>query len=45
MNQDMVPPYQTIDVLANVSKDVKSIQYTYINDYGGNTETPVVYLK
>ncbi|NNH27085.1 fimbrial biogenesis chaperone [Acinetobacter terrestris] len=45
MNQDMVPPYQTIDVLANVSKDVKSIQYTYINDYGGNTETPIVYLK
>ena len=45
MNQDMVPPYQTIDVLANVSKDVKSIQYTYINDYGGNTEMPVVYLK
>ncbi|OAL79174.1 hypothetical protein AY606_07045 [Acinetobacter sp. SFB] len=45
MNQDMVPPYQTIDVLANVSKDVKSIHYTYINDYGGNTEMPVIYLK
>jgi len=45
MNRDMVPPYQTIDVLLNVPNNLKSIEYTYINDYGGNTEMPSVLIK
>jgi P pilus assembly chaperone PapD len=45
MNQDMAPPFQSIDVLRNVPENVKSLKFTYINDYGSNIEMPEVILK
>lgn len=45
MQRDMVPPFQSIDVLTNIPNTIKSLQFTYINDYGGNTEMPEVILK
>lgn len=45
MNQDMVAPYSNIVVLKDLSYPVKSLEFTYINDYGGNEKMPVVQLK
>ena len=45
MNHDMVAPFKTIDVLKNLPKNLSSISYTYINEYGGNTSMPAVALK
>lgn len=45
MRQDMAPPFQSIDVLSNIPSNIKSLQFTYINDYGGNTAMPEVILK
>lgn len=45
MHQDMVPPFQSIEVLHSVPSNIKSLKFTYINDYGSNTEMPEVILK
>ncbi|MDI9705333.1 molecular chaperone [Acinetobacter baumannii] len=45
MNQDMVAPFKSIDVIKNLPKNINSINYTYINEYGGNTTVPTVSLK
>lgn len=45
MNQDMVAPFKSIDVFKNLPKNINSISYTYINEYGGNTSMPPVSLK
>lgn len=45
MNKDMVPPFQSIDVIHHVPGNIKSLRFTYINDYGSNIEMPEVVLK
>lgn len=45
MNQDMVAPFANIDVIKNLSKNINSVTYTYINEYGSNTPMPSVSLK
>lgn len=45
LDQDMVAPFSTIAVLKHLTSDIRSIHYTYINEYGGNEEMPVVQLK
>ena len=45
MNQDMVAPYSTIQVLKDLTYPVKTLEFTYINDYGGNEKMPIVKLK
>ncbi|SPL70906.1 fimbrial biogenesis chaperone [Acinetobacter stercoris] len=45
LNEDLVAPYQSITVLNNFSGNVKSITYTYINDYGGATTISSVMTK
>ncbi|WP_228258845.1 fimbrial biogenesis chaperone [Acinetobacter ihumii] len=45
MNRDMVPPFETIEVLKGLPSNLHQIQYTYINEYGGNTPMPPVSIK
>ncbi|MCU4412744.1 molecular chaperone [Acinetobacter sp. WU_MDCI_Axc73] len=45
LNKDMVPPFETIDVLKGLPSNTQQIQYTYINEYGGNSPMPPVPLK
>lgn len=45
LDQDMVAPFSSIAVLKGVPADLRSLQYTYISEYGGNEAMPVVYLK
>lgn len=44
-DQDMVAPNQTITVINNFNSNTKSISYTYINDFGGATSTPLMPIK
>ena len=45
MNQDMVEPYSKIEVLKEITFPLKKIEFTYINEFGGNKIMPLVYLK
>ena len=44
MQEDMVPPFQSITVLHNLPANTKTISYSYLNEFGGNVEMPPVQL-
>lgn len=44
MQDDMVPPFQSITVLTDLPRNTKTIHYTYLNEFGGNVAMPPVRL-
>jgi P pilus assembly chaperone PapD len=44
MADDMVPPFQSITVLNNLPSNIRTITYSYLNEFGGNIEMPPVRL-
>ena len=45
LDQDMAAPFSQLTVIKALPKNVTSIQYTYLNEYGANVSMPVVHLK
>lgn len=45
INQDMVAPYSSIQVLKDISFPLKNIEFTYINEFGSNKKMPIIHFK
>lgn len=45
LDQDMIAPYSKTTVIRAFPKNVHSIQFTYLNEYGSNEAMPTVHLK